>query len=112
MPIPLSALSKHIHLQLVHDIRNFTEFKRFNYFGRLFQKWQWGKCQNIITVSDFSKNELVKNCNIDSENIVVSPNGIDSSYLKILTDVAFQVLEPVMLLVGEIGQKKDLYLIA
>jgi len=87
MPIPLSALSKHIHFQLVHDIRNFTEFKRFNYFGRLFQKWQWGKCQNIITVSDFSKNELVKNCNIDSENIVVSPNGIDSSYLKILTDV-------------------------
>ena len=89
MPIPLSALSKHIHCQLVHDIRNFTEFKRANYFsfGKLFQKWQWGKCQNIITVSDFSKNELVKNCNIDSENIVVSPNGIDSSYLKILTDV-------------------------
>ena len=89
MPIPLSALSKHIHFQLVHDIRNFTEFKRANYFsfGKLFQKSQWRKCQNIITVSDFSKNELVKNCNIDSENIVVSPNGIDSSYLKILTDV-------------------------
>ena len=43
MPIPLSALSKHIHFQLVHDIRNFTEFKRANYFsfGKLFQKSQW-----------------------------------------------------------------------
>ena len=40
MPIPLSALSKHIHFQLVHDIRNFTEFRRTNYFsfGKIFQK--------------------------------------------------------------------------
>ena len=89
MPIPLSALSNHIHFQLVHDIRNFTEFKRVNYFsfGKLFQKRQWGKCQNIITVSDFSKNELVKSCNIDSENVVVSPNGIDNAYLKTKLDI-------------------------
>ena len=88
MPIPLSALSKHIHFQLVHDIRNFTEFKRANYFsfGKIFQKWQWEKCQNIITVSNFSKNELVKNCKIDPKNIIVSPNGIDSSYLNTPTD--------------------------
>ena len=73
MPIPLSALSKHNHFQLVHDIRNFTEFKRTNYFsfGKLFQKRQWEKCKNIITVSNFSKNELVKNCNINSENVVI-----------------------------------------
>tara|TARA_Y100001970_G_scaffold9413_1_gene10987 strand:+ start:3477 stop:4559 length:1083 start_codon:yes stop_codon:yes gene_type:complete len=89
MPIPLSALSKHYHLQLVHDIRNFTKFKRTNYFslGKLFQKRQWEKCQNIITVSNFSKNELVKNCNINSENVFVSPNGIDNAYLKTNSDV-------------------------
>ena len=93
MPIPLSALSKHIHFQLVHDIRNFTEFKRTNYFsfGKLFQKRQWEKCQNIITVSDFSKNELVKNCNIDSENIFVSPNGIDNAYTNIQSDVGVDI---------------------
>ena len=28
MPIALLALSKHIHFQLIHDIRNFTEFRR------------------------------------------------------------------------------------
>ena len=89
MPIPLSALSKHIHFQLVHDIRNFTDFKRTNYFSfaKLFQKRQWRKSQNIITVSDFSKNELVKTCNIDPEKIIVSPNGIDNAYLKNQSDV-------------------------
>ncbi len=93
MPIPLTALSKHIHFQLVHDLRNFTEFKRVNYFsfGKLFQKRQWEKCQNIITVSDFSKNELLKYCNIDSDNVFVSPNGIDNSYLDIITDVETDV---------------------
>ena len=89
MPIPISALSKHIHFQLIHDIRNFTEFKRANYFsfGKLFQKRQWEKCHKIITVSDFSKNELVKNCNIELDNVVVSPNGIDSTYLNSRLDV-------------------------
>lgn len=84
MPIPLRALSKHFHFQLVHDVRNFTQFKRTDYFsfGSFFQKSQWGKCQNIITVSNFTKNELMHYCKIDSEKIFVSPNGIDQSYLN------------------------------
>ena len=89
MPIPILALSKHIHFQLVHDIRNFTEFKRVNYFSlaKLFQKRQWEKCQNIITVSNFSKNEIVQTCNVDPEDIFVSPNGINNAYFKNQLDV-------------------------
>ena len=89
MPIPISALSKHIHFQLIHDIRNFTKFKRANYFSfaKLFQKRQWEKCQKIITVSNFSKNEIVKTCNVNPENVFVSPNGINSAYFKNQSDV-------------------------
>jgi len=83
MPIPLLALSKHIHFQLIHDIRNFTEFRRVDYLssGQKIQKRQWGKCQNIITVSNFTKKQLVEKCGIDSGKILVSPNGIDDNYL-------------------------------
>jgi len=83
MPIPLLALSKHIHFQLVHDIRNFTEFRRVDYLssGQKIQKRQWGKCQNIITVSNFTKNQLMEKCGIDQSKILVSPNGIDENYL-------------------------------
>ena len=83
MPVPLLALSKHMHFQLIHDIRNFTEFKRVDLFsfGKRIQKRQWKKCENIITVSDFTKTELTQKCKIDPERIIVSPNGIDRSYL-------------------------------
>ena len=57
MPIPLLALSKHLHFQLIHDIRNFTKFKRVDLFsfGKKIQKRHWKECENIITVSDFTK---------------------------------------------------------
>ena len=83
MPVPLLALTKHLHFQLIHDIRNFTKFKRVDLFsfGKRIQKRQWKKCENIITVSDFTKTELTQKCKIDPERIIVSPNGIDRSYL-------------------------------
>lgn len=85
MPVPLLALSKHLHFQLIHDIRNFTKFKRVDLFsfGKIIQKMQWKKCQNIITVSDFTKKELTQKCKIEPEKIIVSPNGIDRSYLPV-----------------------------
>jgi glycosyltransferase involved in cell wall biosynthesis len=84
MPVPIYSLSKHVHFQLIHDMRNFTKFRRFIFFsfGKMIQKSQWKKCQNIITVSNFTKKELVQKCDIKPENIFVSPNGIDTSYLN------------------------------
>ena len=80
MPIPLMSLSKHNHYQLIHDLRNFTEYNRSK-LGNI-QKKQWQNCKKIITISDFTKRELIKKCNIKESNIFVSPNGLDSRYYK------------------------------
>ena len=90
MPIPLMALSKHIHFQLIHDIRNFTEFKRVGYLssGQKIQKREWNKCQNILTVSNFTKKQLMQECGISKDRIYVSPNGIDANYLDMIPNKA------------------------
>jgi glycosyltransferase involved in cell wall biosynthesis len=82
MPIPNKALSKHLHYQLVHDIRNFTQYKRSSYLNTAdrIQMNQWRKSSKIITVSNFTKSELIDRCSIKSEDIFVSPNGLDDRY--------------------------------
>ena len=89
MPVPIAALSKHMHFQLIHDLRNFTEFRRVDYFsiGKMIQKMQWRKCQNIITVSTFTKQQLIDKCGIEQDKIFVSPNGIDDEYLAEIPDI-------------------------
>jgi glycosyltransferase involved in cell wall biosynthesis len=81
MPVPVYALRKHIHFQLVHDLRNFNIYKDslLRIKWRI-QKLQWQQCQQILTVSNFSKKELIKYCKINPKKIFVSPNGIEKAY--------------------------------
>lgn len=84
MPIPLLSykINPNIILyQLIHDIRNFTDFNRAKSktFGKLFQLIEWKLAGKIITVSEFSKNQINKYIKIDKKNIIVSYNGIDKS---------------------------------
>lgn len=82
LPIPMNV-NKHRHYQLIHDIRSFTEYSR--YYSRLaswFQKSQWSKCENIICVSNFTKNEIINKCNIPKNKITISYNGISNEYLS------------------------------
>ena len=85
MPIPNRALSRHIHYQLIHDIRNFTDYKRSSYFNTAhkFQMMQWKKSNKIMTVSEFTKNELINKCGIKADNIFVSPNGLEKMYYNL-----------------------------
>tara|TARA_X000001036_G_C20671528_1_gene802646 strand:+ start:754 stop:1833 length:1080 start_codon:yes stop_codon:yes gene_type:complete len=89
MPIPNRSLSNHIHYQLIHDIRNFTEYRRSSFFSTadLIQKKQWRQSNKIMTVSNFTRDELISNCQIDVNDIFVSYNGIDDRYIKPRTDV-------------------------
>jgi len=89
MPIPNKALSKHLHYQLIHDIRNFTEYRRSSYLNTVdkIQMNQWRKSSKIITVSNFTKSELIDKCSIKSEDIFVSPNGLDDRYYDIKSKI-------------------------
>mgnify|MGYP001029615767 CR=1 FL=1 len=82
MPIPCKSLLKHNHYQLIHDIRNFTIFQRTSLLktAHKIQEYQWKRVQNIMTVSDFSKSQIIKECAINDKNIFVSYNGLDDIY--------------------------------
>jgi len=83
---PFSALSfrKHYHYQLVHDLRNFTTFHRGMLPGLSsgWQRYQWRKAQKIMTVSEYTRQELVKLCGINARDIVVVYNGINQAFLN------------------------------
>ena len=82
MPIPFFGLRKHEHYQLIHDLRNFTEFSRGGLSGltKYYQKWQLTRSKHIITVSEFSRANIVKYCSIPPQKIIVSYNGIDRKF--------------------------------
>ena len=85
MPIPFRFLkNKHHHFQLIHDLRNFDDFKRggLSFLTSYFQKWQLSKADKIITVSQFTAN-MLKKFNIKKEtDIIVSYNGVDGGVFE------------------------------
>lgn len=86
LPLPLWGLKNHKHYQLIHDLRSFTDFSRLN-IGRLtsyIQRYYLRKSQNVIAVSQFTKNEVSANCGVALDKILVSYNGVNpDEYTKL-----------------------------
>lgn len=81
-PIPLFCGIKHFHYQLIHDLRNWTEYARggLGKLSSLFQRWQLRTAYKVVTVSIFSKEDIIAKCNLKNDNIFVSYNGITDDY--------------------------------
>jgi glycosyltransferase involved in cell wall biosynthesis len=82
IPIPFMALRKHAHFQLIHDFRDFTEYKRdqLPLTAPLILCWELRRCQKIITVSEASKRDGIERCGLRADKVVRSYNGIDSAH--------------------------------
>jgi len=84
LPVPNNVFKRHNHYQLVHDLRYFTKFNNLH-FPFITRNWltkQWNKSQKVLTVSHFTKNQLNLFCSIPADNVLVSWNGIEPSYLE------------------------------
>lgn len=71
--------------QLVHDARSSTEFGRWKYYGWLVhyvQMIEWRRAQNIMTVSNSTKAELVANLKIKPSKVFVVYNGLSEDYFR------------------------------
>tara|TARA_Y100001970_G_C14077670_1_gene772926 strand:- start:49 stop:1125 length:1077 start_codon:yes stop_codon:yes gene_type:complete len=78
-PIPLKALNKHIHYQLIHDLRDWNNIRK-NLFIKIFkyiQLIQWKQTKRIIAVSNFTKDEIIIKTNKNPFDILVSYNGVE-----------------------------------
>ncbi|MCZ2392868.1 MAG: glycosyltransferase family 4 protein [Chitinophagales bacterium] len=89
LPFSSFAFKKHFHFQIIHDVRNFTLFHRGKVplFNSKMQVRQWQKAQRIITVSNYTRSELNKFCQIPLSKILVIYNGINQNYLDFSSDV-------------------------
>ena len=48
---------------------------------KYYQKWQLTRSEHIVTVSEFSRKEIVKYCSIPAQRIIVSYCGVDRKYI-------------------------------
>jgi len=79
IPIPFFGLRRHTHFQLIHDLRQFTKYQRNRVplVTPSIMQWQLRRSQNIIAVSEFTRNDVVAKCGVSAEKIIRSYNGID-----------------------------------
>lgn len=114
--IPLKVNIKKVNI--IHDI-NFVHYpkdfpffyrKYLNYFFPLFAK----KSEKIITVSKFSKNEIIKYFNIEPKKITVVYNGVSNNFTP-LNDKEKEIVRknfsgslPYFLFVGTLLPRKNI----
>jgi glycosyltransferase involved in cell wall biosynthesis len=84
LPIPFRSLRKHLHFQVVYDLRYFTDNQtlRHRMMRSLPQKYQWARSQHLVACSEFTKVELVKLCGCRPEEIFISYFAIDEKLLE------------------------------
>lgn len=103
----------------VHDIAYKKLKKKYPALRRLYlaaiTRLALRKSEIIFTVSNFSKEEIIKEYNIAKEKIIVTPNGIDDKFLKPVKDEVFAPLkekyhlpEKYILYVGALEPGKNL----
>jgi glycosyltransferase involved in cell wall biosynthesis len=81
-PVPLFVNLKHKHFQLIHDLRNWTDFGRggLGLVSSWFQRWQLRSSGKVVTVSEFTKKDITSKCGLEPGAVVVSYNGLTDEY--------------------------------
>jgi len=81
-PVPIGVDWIHTRFQLIHDLRNWTGFGRGG-LGRLtqaFQRKQLTSAKAVVTVSEFTADDIEEKCGIPRDRILVSYNGVNPTY--------------------------------
>lgn len=81
-PVPIGVDWIHSRYQLIHDLRNWTGFGRGG-LGRLtqaFQRQQLTSARAVVTVSEFTADDIMEKCGMPRDRILVSYNGVNSAY--------------------------------
>jgi len=103
---------------VIHDINFFHYPEYFNFWVRWhFNTWfpQFAKkAEHIITISEFSKQDIAKNYRVDEKKITVAYNGIEQTpvgyttqEIKIIADT-YTSGKPYMIFIGALYPRKNL----
>lgn len=100
----------------IHDLGflHFPEVYHFlvKYYHRFSAWWSVKKAKKIITISNFTKSDILKNYKINSDKIEVIPLGINlSDFIRKVTseDInRFNLIKPYFLYIGRLEKKKNI----
>ncbi len=114
--MPLS--SKHKSVVVIHDINFFHYPNNIPYFARKYYNYYFPKfakkASRIATVSEFSKQDIVKNYNIDANKIDVVYNGANNIFKPISNICKAEIKKeltndcPYFLFVGSLSPRKNI----
>jgi glycosyltransferase involved in cell wall biosynthesis len=100
----------------IHDLRAYLRPDLVNYrshlVSKIIQRRNMQKAIMIITVSNYVKNEIIKNCSINPNKIFVIYNGVDERFYKPINQVKlmnkYNLPKDYVLFVGETHPNKNL----
>lgn len=100
--IPILPINARKRIVTIHDTYHLSYLKNLpwlqKFYAKIFYSLATKLSNQIITVSNFSKNELKKYLNVSDEKINVIYNGVDTELFKKITDKT--VLEKIKLKYG------------
>lgn len=103
----------------VHDISFETDQSFFNPVDRLRMRmlipWSVKRAAHVLTVSEFSKTQIVEQYGVSGDRVTVTYNGVDEVFAKPLSDQEvlrikqrYRLKEPFILAVGNVQPRKNL----
>lgn len=118
--VPILPIKAKKRLVTIHDIFHLAFFHTLSWkqkiYARLLLNAAVRLSDHIITVSEFSKSEIIKYLKVNPEKISVIPNGVNHEQFKIIDDAVirknvqerYQLPKKFMLYVGNIKPHKNL----
>ncbi|MDB8558554.1 glycosyltransferase family 4 protein [Turicibacter sanguinis] len=84
-------------IMTIHDLNHiqFPQFYKFfhKYYYKLIVKFSAKKCKKILTVSNFSKSELVEWLNCTTDHVAVTYNGIGESFKPVMNENIIKTIQ-------------------
>ena len=110
--VPLLFIRAKKRIVTIHDVYHLANSEGFSNINILFVKFYMKFIKffynKIITVSDFSKQEIIKYTNIYPERIAVITLAVDNNYTEFVPE--FEIKTPYILFVGNVKPHKNLLL--
>lgn len=96
----------------IHDVYHLAHFKQLSLMQKIYTKAIFPlikkKCKYILTVSEFSKREIVKYVNIEDKKIAITYNGVDDIWRNIEDIEVENITNPYLIYIGNVKPHKNL----
>lgn len=108
---PILPIKANKRITTIHDVNHLTKMNKMSYLKKLYSKILYvnavKKSKKIITVSNFSKNEIIKYTNAKSNKITVIYCGVNKGF-NIFSTKNIGLPEKYILFVGNVKPHKNL----